>query len=86
MHQRSPPNFTKRIQTLQDKFEALDVVRPSPSSYEVDVMFAILDSMPDLSSHAKKSSAVRALMKEIDQMEEHIDAAEILKGDSESSE
>ena len=49
-------------------------------------MFAILDSMPDLSSHVKKSSAVRALMKEIDEMEEHIDAAEIMKGDTESSE
>jgi hypothetical protein len=74
LSQRVIPHTARQVRV------ALDVVHACPSSHEVDVMFAILDSMPDLSAHAKKSRAVRALVREIDQMEVHIDAAEMLRG------
>ena len=77
--QRIIPHTARQVRV------ALDVVHACPSSHDVDVMYAILDSMPDLSEHAKKSAAVRTLMDEIDKMEMHIDAAEVLRGSSDNS-
>ena len=71
--QRIIPHTARQVRV------ALDVVHATPRSDLVEEMYSILDSMPDLRKHAKKSRAVASLMQEIDAMETHIDACEILR-------